>query len=42
LNSWYTKGLDGGSNLRVAINSAESIDHLREIIVKFFGVTVPA
>jgi len=42
LNSWYTKGLDGGSNLRVAINSAESIDHLREIIIKFFGVGVTA
>jgi tRNA-dihydrouridine synthase B len=40
LNSWYTKGLDGGSQLRVAINSAESIDHLRDIIVKFFGVPV--
>ena len=32
LGSWYTKGLDGGSQLRVAINSAESVDHLREII----------
>jgi len=42
LNSWYTKGLDGGSQLRVAINSAESIDHLRDIIVRFFGVRVPA
>lgn len=36
LNAWYTKGLDGGSQLRVAINSAESIDHLRDIIVAFF------
>ena len=42
LNSWYTKGLVGGSDLRVSINSAESIDHLREIIIKFFGVGVPA
>ena len=25
LNSWYTKGLDGGSQLRVAINAADSI-----------------
>ena len=31
LNSWYTKGLDNGSHLRVAINSAESIAQLREI-----------
>ncbi len=36
LNSWYTKGLDGGSHLRVAINSAESIGHLRDIIADFF------
>ena len=42
LNAWYTKGLEGGSQLRVAINSAESIDHLRDIIVKFFGVGVAA
>jgi nifR3 family TIM-barrel protein len=38
LNSWYTKGLDDGSHLRVAINSAESIAHLREIIESFFVV----
>ena len=38
LGSWYTKGLDGGSQLRVAINSAESIDQLRGIISEFFGV----
>lgn len=36
LNSWYTKGLDGGSHLRVAINSAESIGQLRDIISDFF------
>jgi len=36
LNSWYTKGLDGGSHLRVAINAAESIDQLRDIIQEFF------
>lgn len=38
LNAWYTKGLEGGSHLRVAINAAESIDHLRAIIIDFFGV----
>jgi hypothetical protein len=38
LGSWYTKGLDGGSQLRVAINSAESIEHLRDIIRRFFGL----
>ncbi len=36
LNSWYTKGLDNGSHLRIAINSAESIGHLRDIISDFF------
>jgi len=38
LGSWYTKGLDGGSQLRVAINSAESIEQLRDIIRRFFGL----
>jgi nifR3 family TIM-barrel protein len=38
LGSWYTKGLDGGSQLRVAINSAASISELRGIITRFFGV----
>jgi nifR3 family TIM-barrel protein len=36
LNSWFTKGLDNGSHLRVAVNSAESIPQLREIVEKFF------
>jgi tRNA-dihydrouridine synthase B len=36
LNSWYTKGLDNGSHLRVAINAAESIPHLRTVIEQFF------
>jgi tRNA-dihydrouridine synthase B len=38
LNSWYTKGLDNGSHLRTAINGAESLPRLREIITVFFGV----
>jgi len=46
LNSWYTKGLDNGSHLRVAINAAESIAQLREIIEEFFesapAPTLPA
>ena len=42
LNSWYTKGLDNGSHLRVAINKAESIAHLREIIEAFFAVSPAA
>lgn len=36
LGSWYTKGLDGGSNLRTAINSAQSLTELRELINTFF------
>ncbi len=36
LGSWYTKGLDGGSQLRVAINSAESVEALRHVISAFF------
>ena len=37
LNSWYTKGLDNGSHLRVSVNAAESVPHLREVIAEFFG-----
>ena len=37
LCSWYSKGLDGGSHLRVRVNSAESIAELREIIDAFFS-----
>jgi tRNA-dihydrouridine synthase B len=36
LNTWYTKGLDNGSHLRVAVNSAGSISQLRNIIEDFF------
>ena len=36
LNSWYSKGLDGGSQLRVDINSAESIDQVKDLIQRFF------
>ena len=38
LGSWYTKGLEGGSELRMAINGAESVTRLREIVSAFFGV----
>ena len=38
LGSWYTKGVDNGSRLRVAINHAGSLDELRAIIRDFFGV----
>jgi tRNA-dihydrouridine synthase B len=36
LGSWYTKGLENGSHLRTAINSAESVGALRDIIDAFF------
>jgi tRNA-dihydrouridine synthase B len=36
LCSWYSKGLDGGSHLRVRVNSAESISQLQEIVEAFF------
>jgi tRNA-dihydrouridine synthase B len=39
LGSWYTKGLDNGSHLRSAINSAESLDALHEIIDSFFAAS---
>jgi tRNA-dihydrouridine synthase len=38
LNSWYTKGLDNGSHLRVKVNAAESVPQLREVIAEFFQV----
>jgi tRNA-dihydrouridine synthase B len=37
LGSWYTKGLDNGSHIRTAINTADSIERLREIVDTFFG-----
>jgi tRNA-dihydrouridine synthase B len=36
LGSWYTKGLDNGSHLRTAVNSAESLDELRDLVGSFF------
>jgi nifR3 family TIM-barrel protein len=38
LGSWYTKGLDNGSHLRTAINSAETLDELRSLIHSFFSL----
>ena len=36
LGSWYTKGLESGSHLRTAINSAESLTKLRDVVATFF------
>jgi tRNA-dihydrouridine synthase B len=42
LGAWYTKGLDGGAQLRVGINSAKSIPELKALLAGFFLVDVPA
>ena len=36
LTSWYSKGLDAGSHLRVHVNAADSLRELHEIIDEFF------
>jgi len=38
LGAYFTKGLDNGSHLRTAINTAPSLPELREVIATFFGV----
>jgi len=40
LGAWYSKGLDGGSHLRVRLNSAETIAELRGIVEEFFGAEI--
>jgi len=42
LGSWYTKGLDNGSHIRTAINTAESIRKLEEIVDNYFLAGVAA
>jgi nifR3 family TIM-barrel protein len=41
LASWYSKGIENGSHLRTAINAAESIDALRDILTGFFNAAAP-
>jgi tRNA-dihydrouridine synthase B len=36
LCSWYTKGLDNGSHLRIQVNQAQSISELRDLVAVFF------
>ena len=36
LNAWYTKGYEGGSQFRTAINHAESVAHVRALVHDFF------
>jgi hypothetical protein len=42
LVSWYSKGLEGGSHLRVSVNGADSIDALRDSIVAHLGAPARA
>src|SRR5262245_33372280 len=42
LGSYYTKGLDNGSHLRTAINTADSLARLRGTIVAFFSLSPDA
>jgi tRNA-dihydrouridine synthase B len=39
LGAYYTKGLEGGSHLRTAINTAESLPRLIETISEFFELS---
>jgi len=41
LGSWYTKGVENGSHLRTAINAAESITALRDLLSSFFHDDFP-
>jgi len=41
LGSWYTKGLEDGSHLRIAVNKAESLAELRDLIGAFFLALTP-
>jgi tRNA-dihydrouridine synthase B len=41
LAAWYTKGLDGGAQLRVAINTTDSVERLRNLIRAFFFYPAP-
>jgi nifR3 family TIM-barrel protein len=38
LNAWFSKGMEGGGQFRVAVNHAESVAELRGIVCSTFGV----
>jgi tRNA-dihydrouridine synthase B len=42
LCGYYTKGFEGGSRLRVAVNQAPSVAALRALIEEFFGELAPS
>jgi tRNA-dihydrouridine synthase len=37
LCAWYTKGIEGGASLRVAINTAGSVGQVLELVDQYFG-----
>jgi nifR3 family TIM-barrel protein len=41
LCAWYSKGLDGGSQLRTAVNQASSLGEVRDLIADFFLLGEP-
>ena len=41
LVSWYSKGTENGSHLRVAVNRAESVNELQDLIEEFFSEQEP-
>ena len=41
LGAWYTKGCEGGSELRSSINTCTSVEQLSDLVRSFF-LTVPA
>jgi len=36
LNAWFSKGLEGGSDFRVAVNAAGSVAALKDLVEQFF------
>jgi tRNA-dihydrouridine synthase B len=39
LCSWYTKGLDNGSHLRIRVNQAQSLGELQDLVDDFFNLS---
>jgi tRNA-dihydrouridine synthase len=42
LCAWYTKGIEGGASLRVAINTSSSVGQVFELVDQYFGPPAPA
>jgi hypothetical protein len=42
LCAWYSKGIEGGGDFRVRINSAASIGQVHDLIDTYFGSPVGA